>query len=122
MCKTFSCTNVPQELLLRSTAKQYFSQFGRIHRLAIRPKSAIILVEYATEKGMNLALAKAGEYNGHKFPVERVFRQVVKRKREKKDEDPDWTQDPEVQEELKSIENAEKIEKYYELRSNGMLN
>lgn len=72
---------------------------------------------------MHLALARAGEYNGQRFAVGRMLKSVVKRKREKKEEDdPDWTQDPGVQDDLKAMEEAGgMLEKDYELRSNGML-
>lgn len=69
---------------------------------------------------MQLALARAGEFNGRRFPVTKMLKQVVRKKREKKEEDPDWAQDPEVQEELKAMEEEEgELEKDYELRSNG---
>lgn len=112
---------MPPELLLKNAAKQYFSQFGRIQRLVVRYKSRVCSVEYATEKGMQRALEKAGNYQGRTFPVEQVVKKVVKRKpREKKEQDPDWTLDPNVQEELKAMEESEGVvQKDYELRSNG---
>lgn len=111
---------MPQELLLKSTAKQYFSQFGRIQRVIIRHKSRICIVEYATERGMQLALARAGEFNGQTFKVERDFRLLTKKKRAKKEEDPDWTLDPEVQEELEAMKGTVALNKEYELRSSGI--
>lgn len=110
---------MPQELLLKSTAKQYFSQYGRIQRVIIKHKSRICVVEYATEKGMQLALTRAGEYNGQTFKVERDFRPIVKKKRTKKETDPDWTLDPDVQHELEAMKGTMALNKDYELRSSG---
>lgn len=116
-----SCTDVPQELLLKSNAKQYFSNFGRITRMVLKPKSRVCIIEYSTEKSVQLALRHAGEYNGFKFSVSRESsRPVAKKKRIKKEEDPDWTIDPEVQEELKAMGTNVVIPKKYNLRPEGM--
>lgn len=111
---------MPQVLLLKSAAKQYFSQFGRIHRLILRPKSRVVIIEYATEKAMQFALARAGEYDGQKFKTARDFKQVVRKKRVKKQDDPDWTLDPDVQAELEAMGRTVGLKKDYELRSMGM--
>lgn len=70
---------------------------------------------------MHLALAHAGEYNGFKFNVTRESSRPVKKKRIKKEEeDPDWTLDPEVQEELKAMGANIIVPKQYNLRPEGM--
>lgn len=66
---------------------------------------------------MQLALAKVGDYNGQRFNVQRDVKQVVKRKRAKREQDPDWALDPEVQEELQAMGGV--VKKDYELRSQG---
>lgn len=112
---------MPQELLLKNNTTEYFSSFGRVTKIVVKPKRRICIIEYNTEKSVQLALAHAGEYNGFKFNVFRESSQpIVKKKRTKKEEDPDWTCDPEVQEELKAMGGDAIIPKKYNLRPEGM--
>ncbi|XP_054005091.1 uncharacterized protein LOC128890548 [Hylaeus anthracinus] len=64
------CTNVPQSLLTKSAAREYFQMFGNLLKITIRPKKQIITVIYATKKEANVAYCKSGEYLGKKFNVQ----------------------------------------------------
>ncbi|XP_017753998.1 PREDICTED: uncharacterized protein LOC108546447 [Eufriesea mexicana] len=67
---SITCTNVPQSLLTKVTAKEYFIQFGNLLKITIRSKKQIITVIYATKEEANIAYNKSGEYLGEKFNVE----------------------------------------------------
>ncbi|XP_076750838.1 RRM_XMAS2 and SAC3_GANP domain-containing protein xmas [Xylocopa sonorina] len=67
---SITCTNVPQSLLTKVTAKEYFTQFGNLLKITIRPKKHIITVIYATKKEANVAYNKSGDYLGEKFNIE----------------------------------------------------
>lgn len=107
-------------MLLKSTSKEYFSQFGRIVRMVLKPKSRVCIIEYDNDDSVQLALAHAGDFNGHKFDVAREPRPAVKKKRTKQEEDPDWALDPDVQEELKAMGGNFGPARNYNLRPEHM--
>ncbi|XP_015432927.1 PREDICTED: uncharacterized protein LOC107189014 [Dufourea novaeangliae] len=67
---SITCTNVPQSLLTKTTAKEYFMMFGNLFKITIRLKKQIIIVTYATKGEATIAYNKSGEYLGEKFNVE----------------------------------------------------
>ncbi|XP_043256524.1 uncharacterized protein LOC122399707 [Colletes gigas] len=67
---SITCKNVPQSLLTKTAAKEYFQVFGNLLKITIRPRKQIITVNYATKKEANVAYNKSGEYLGKKFNVE----------------------------------------------------
>lgn len=67
---SITCTNVPQSLLTKVAAKEYFMLFGNLLKIAIRPKKRIITMIYATKEEATVAYNKSGEYLGKKFNVE----------------------------------------------------
>ncbi|KOC68086.1 Protein xmas-2 [Habropoda laboriosa] len=67
---SITCTNVPQLLLTKATAKEYFTQFGNLVKITIRCKKQIITVVYATKEEANVAYNNSGEYLREKFNVE----------------------------------------------------
>ncbi|XP_012151439.1 RRM_XMAS2 and SAC3_GANP domain-containing protein xmas [Megachile rotundata] len=67
---SLTCTNVPQSLLTKVSAKEYFKQFGNILKITIRPKKQVINVTYATKEEANVAYSKCGEYLGEKFSID----------------------------------------------------
>ncbi|XP_076245384.1 RRM_XMAS2 and SAC3_GANP domain-containing protein xmas isoform X2 [Calliopsis andreniformis] len=67
---SITCSNVPQLLLSKVAAKEYFMLFGNLLKIAIRPRKQIITVTYATKEEANVAYNKSGEYLGEKFNVE----------------------------------------------------
>ncbi|KAL2744115.1 XMAS2 protein [Vespula maculifrons] len=67
---SITCTNVPKELLIKSSAKEYFHTYGQIMKITIKPKKQIIIVFYASKEEANNAYQKSGEYLGKKFLVE----------------------------------------------------
>lgn len=83
-----------------------------------KPKKNALLVEYANEDSMLNALEVAGEYNGQFFNVTRDTQIIPKKKKGKKNPDPDWTDDPEVRSELEAM-GAFGPQRAYELRSEG---
>lgn len=107
-------------MLLKSTSKEYFSQFGRIVRMVLKPKIRVCIIEYDNNDSLELALAHAGDFNGHKFDVVREPCPAMKKKHTKQDEDPDWDFDPEVQEELKAMGGIFGPPKKYNLRPEHM--
>ncbi|XP_044255219.1 protein xmas-2 isoform X2 [Tribolium madens] len=112
-------TDVPSEFFeARDNAKRYFRRFGKVKLVTFRPKRNTLLIEYANEDGMLNALEVAGEYNGHVFNVTRDTETVVKKKRPKKNPDPDWTDDPEIKAELVAMGGF--APRTYDLRPEAM--
>lgn len=64
-----TCSGVPKDLLTKSTAKEYFTKYGNIVKLTVRPKKCIIVVVYAKKEEANNAYYSAGEYKGEKFHI-----------------------------------------------------
>ncbi|XP_076668334.1 RRM_XMAS2 and SAC3_GANP domain-containing protein xmas isoform X2 [Andrena cerasifolii] len=67
---SITCSNVPQSLLTKVAAKEYFMLFGNLLKIAIRPKKQIITVTYATKEEACVAYEKSGDYLGEKFHIE----------------------------------------------------
>ncbi|RZC37283.1 xmas-2 [Asbolus verrucosus] len=113
--------NVPLEFFEnRDMAKKYFRRFGKVKLVMFKPKRRALVIEYANEDSMLNALEVAGEYNGHVFNVMRDTETVVKKKKVKKDPDPDWTEDADVKAELEAM-GAFGPKRNYELRSEDMI-
>ncbi|OXU28997.1 hypothetical protein TSAR_015026 [Trichomalopsis sarcophagae] len=68
--KSISCLDVPDSLLVKSVAKEYFEQFGEILKITIRPKRKIITVYYGTKVEASEAYNNTGSFLGHDFKVE----------------------------------------------------
>lgn len=68
--KSVTCIDVPDSLLVKSVAKEYFEQFGEILKITIRPKRKIITVYYGAKGEANEAYNNAGSFLGHDFKVE----------------------------------------------------
>ncbi|KAI4497268.1 hypothetical protein M0802_007752 [Mischocyttarus mexicanus] len=67
---SITCTNVPKELLIKSTAREHFNAYGEVVKITIRPKKQIIIVVFQSKEEANNAYQKSGEYLGEKFTVE----------------------------------------------------
>ncbi|KAG7201959.1 hypothetical protein KM043_004663 [Ampulex compressa] len=67
---SITCINVPKGLLAKTAAKHYFTAYGNILKITIRPKKQIITVNYATTKEAQNAYRNAGEYQDKKFDVQ----------------------------------------------------
>ncbi|KAK2582599.1 hypothetical protein KPH14_004887 [Odynerus spinipes] len=83
---SITCTNVPKELLLKSSAKEYFSVYGHIMTITIRPKKQIITVFYSSKEEANNAYQRSGEYLGQTFFVEWTKSEKVPKSPTKKKE------------------------------------
>lgn len=117
----FSCTHIPTELLNKNAARIHFRQFGRVVRMIIRPRSRACIIEYDCPENAQMAILNGGEYKGHVFSVNWHESQAVKKKKVKKDPDPDWVPDLEIQEELDAMAatGASFLKKTYNLRPEG---
>lgn len=67
---SITCLNVPKTLLTKTAAKEYFTKFGNIVKITIRPKKCTIIVVYTTKKEANAAYYASSDYMGEKFHVE----------------------------------------------------
>jgi hypothetical protein len=68
--KSITCSEVPDSLLVRSIAKEYFEQFGEILKITIRPSRNTITVYYATKDAATAAINKSCFYQDHKLKIE----------------------------------------------------
>ncbi|KAL4715455.1 hypothetical protein ACJJTC_015358 [Scirpophaga incertulas] len=99
-----TCTAVPEGLFDANTAKKHFSKFGRVQRIRLFPKRQMCIVEYEQPTSAERAVLNAGAFDGFMFDVTRYKARV--RKRSKKEEDPDWIPDSDVEEELSAMGGA----------------
>ncbi|XP_072949361.1 uncharacterized protein xmas [Epargyreus clarus] len=97
------CSKVPESLFETGAAEKHFNKFGKVQRIKLYRKRHMCLVEFDQVKAAELAVLNAGAYDGFMFDVTRRCR--VRRK-SKKEDDPDWTPDPEVEEELSAMSGA----------------
>lgn len=67
---SITCSNVPQTLLTKTAAKEYFKKYGNIVKITIRPKKHIITVAYTLKIEASAAYYGSGDYKGEKFHVE----------------------------------------------------
>ncbi|CAG4971556.1 unnamed protein product [Colias eurytheme] len=98
---SITCSNVPEGLFDTSAAKKHFSKFGRVHRIRLLPKKQMCVVEYEQPSSIQRAVLNAGAYDGFMFDVTRTKART--RRRSKKDDDPDWVPDSDVEEELSAM-------------------
>lgn len=67
---SITCSNVPKALLTKTAAKEYFTKYGNIVKITIRPQRRIIIVAYTSKKEANNAYYNIGNYMGETFHVE----------------------------------------------------
>uniref|UniRef100_A0A2A4IX88 PCI domain-containing protein n=1 Tax=Heliothis virescens TaxID=7102 RepID=A0A2A4IX88_HELVI len=100
-----TCSNVPDSLFDAAAAKKHFSKFGRVQKIRLFPKRHICIIEYDQPSSAERAVLNAGAYDGFMFDVTR--RQArVRRRSSRKDDDPDWVPDSDVEEELSAMGGA----------------
>ena len=109
---SISCSGVPESLLNRAAAKEYFSMFGDISNMVIRPKKHIITVSYVTKGEANVAYYKCGTFLNKKFDVQWTKDLPKSPIRKKESKSSVVTRilkgtDHEVQEELEALKNLE---------------
>ncbi|KAK5641742.1 hypothetical protein RI129_010289 [Pyrocoelia pectoralis] len=117
VCK-IRCVDIPDEFLKKSIARQHFEQFGEVQHIIIKPKNKICYVHYKHYEDVQNALLNASYYNGKKFSIS-THSSKPKTRRVKKDDDPDWLPDAEVQEELDAMSSTSD-RKSYNLRLEAM--
>ncbi|XP_063383819.1 uncharacterized protein LOC134670073 [Cydia fagiglandana] len=98
---SISCSDVPESLLEPTAAKKHFSKFGKVQRIRLVTKKQMCIVEYDQPSSMERAVLNAGAYDGFMFDVTR-FKPRVRRK-SKREDDPDWVPDSDVEEELSAM-------------------
>ncbi|XP_014367130.2 uncharacterized protein LOC106717731 [Papilio machaon] len=96
---SITCTNVPDGLFDTPSAKKHFSKFGRVQKIKFLPKKQMCIVEYEQLSGAEQAVLNAGAFDGFMFDVTRTKTRI----RHKKDEDPEWLPDPELEKELSAM-------------------
>ncbi|XP_071626359.1 uncharacterized protein Xmas [Temnothorax longispinosus] len=67
---SITCSDVPKALLTKTAAKEYFTRYGNIVKITIRPKKHVITVVYTTKVEASSAYYGSGEHKGEKFHVE----------------------------------------------------
>ncbi|XP_029154907.1 uncharacterized protein LOC114927992 [Nylanderia fulva] len=67
---SITCSDVPQSLLTKTTAKEYFIKYGSIVKITIRPRKRMIIVVYTSKIEANAAYYGSSDYMGEKFHVE----------------------------------------------------
>ncbi|KPI95615.1 Protein xmas-2 [Papilio xuthus] len=97
---SITCTNVPDGLFDTPSAKKHFSKFGRVQKIKLLPKKQMCIVEYEQISGAEQAVLNAGAFDGFMFDVTRTKTRIG---RHKKDEDPEWLPDPELEKELSAM-------------------
>ncbi|XP_047029804.1 protein xmas-2 [Helicoverpa zea] len=100
-----TCSNVPDSLFDAAAAKKHFSKFGRVQKIRLFPKRHICIIEYDQPSSAERAVLNAGAYDGFMFDVTRRQARVRKRST-RKDDDPDWVPDSDVEEELSAMGGA----------------
>ncbi|CAH2096075.1 unnamed protein product [Euphydryas editha] len=101
---SITCFKVPECLFEAKAAEKHFSKFGRVQRIRLLPKKSMCIVEYDQQTSAERAVLNAGAYDGFMFDVTRMKPRV--RRKSKRDDDPDWVPDPEVEEELSAMSGA----------------
>ncbi|XP_012234815.1 uncharacterized protein xmas [Linepithema humile] len=67
---SITCSNVPKTLLTKTAAKEYFTKYGNIVKITIRPHKRIIIVVYTSKMEANNAYYNIGNYMGETFHIE----------------------------------------------------
>ncbi|KAM3965394.1 LOW QUALITY PROTEIN: RRM_XMAS2 and SAC3_GANP domain-containing protein xmas [Aphomia sociella] len=101
---SITCTNVPDSLFDATAAKKHFCKFGRVQKIRLFPKKHMCIIEYDQPSSTQRALLNAGAYEGNMFDVTRTKARM--RRKSKKDDDPDWLPDSDVEEELAAMGGA----------------
>ncbi|CAH2048665.1 unnamed protein product, partial [Iphiclides podalirius] len=97
------CLKVPEGLFDAITAKKHFTKFGRVQKIKLFPKRQMCIIEYDQPLSAERAVLNAGAFDGFMFDVTRTKGQMRK---SRKDDDPDWVPDSDVEEELSAMRGA----------------
>ncbi|XP_053609649.1 uncharacterized protein xmas [Plodia interpunctella] len=98
---SITCSNVPEALFDATESKKHFTKFGRVHKIRLFPKRRMCIIEYDQPTSAERALLNAGAFEGAMFDVTRTKARI--RKKSKKDDDPDWVPDSDLEEELAAM-------------------
>lgn len=99
---SITCSNVPDSLFDPATVKKHFSKFGRVLKIKLYAKRHMCIIEYDHPNSAERALLNAGAFDGFMFDVTRS-KPRVRRRSSRKDDDPDWVPDSDVEEELSAM-------------------
>ncbi|CAH1638290.1 unnamed protein product [Spodoptera littoralis] len=100
---SITCTNVPESLFDAAAAKKHFSKFGRVQKIKLVPKRHMCVIEYDQPSSAERAVLNAGAYDGFMFDVTRNKMKMRRHSSTKKEDDPDWVPDSDVEEELSAM-------------------
>ncbi|XP_035439717.2 uncharacterized protein LOC118268974 [Spodoptera frugiperda] len=100
---SITCSNVPESLFDAAAAKKHFSKFGRVQKIKLVPKRHMCVIEYDQPSSAERAVLNAGAYDGFMFDVTRNKMKMRRRSSTKKEDDPDWVPDSDVEEELSAM-------------------
>jgi len=67
---SITCLDVPKALLTKTAAQHFFTSFGNIVKITIRPRKCSIIVTYKTRKEAVIAYNNCGNYMNEKIHVE----------------------------------------------------
>lgn len=87
---SITCLNVPEKLLTKTAAREYFSAFGNVSKITLKPRKASITVCYVNQDAANTAYRKGGQFMGQKFDLhwtnsETQLKSPVRKKVSRKD-------------------------------------
>lgn len=114
------CSNIPDEFMKKSIARQHFEQFGEVLHIIIKPKSKLCYVHYQYYRNAQNALLNGSHYNGKKFNIS-IANNVPKKKITRKESDPTWLPDMDIQSELDAMSGTSEGRRSYNLRQEAML-
>ncbi|XP_077289878.1 RRM_XMAS2 and SAC3_GANP domain-containing protein xmas [Arctopsyche grandis] len=95
---SISCSDIPDSLFDHDAAIEHFGKFGPIAKIVLQPKKKSCIIMYETRDDADKAILNAGAYDGFMFDVK-----LIKKRRPKPDDDPEWLPDPDVAAELASM-------------------
>lgn len=81
---SITCLDVPKTLLTKTAAQHFFTSFGNIAKITIRPRRRSITVAYKTKKEATIAYANCGNYMDETFHVEWTKSELLEKSSTKK--------------------------------------
>ncbi|KAF5296504.1 hypothetical protein FQR65_LT01493 [Abscondita terminalis] len=113
------CSNIPDEFMKKTIARQHFEQFGEVVHAIIKPKSRMCYIHYKYYRNAQNALLNGSHYNGKKFNIS-IVKNVVKKRQSWKEDDPTWLPDSDIQNELQAMSAIGESRRTYNLRQEPM--
>ncbi|XP_014219433.1 germinal-center associated nuclear protein [Copidosoma floridanum] len=80
---SITCVDVPESLLVKSVAKEYFEQYGEILKITVKPKRKIVIVYYPSKEIAKRAYNKAGNFLNQEFKIEWTTPELLNKPKKK---------------------------------------